>query len=113
MYREFSGYYARMVGKGELPSVSVAEALRGAAEAEAKAVATGRAPAMTQIAIGFLTQGAAFRIEKARRERGYEPRIALKEGMRLTADWLRRQGLRSVAARRSGEATRNPRKERM
>ena len=41
MYREFFGYNARMVGKGELPSVSRAEALGGAADAEAKAVATG------------------------------------------------------------------------
>ena len=91
-YRGFFGYYARMVGKGELPSVSDAEALRGTAEAEAKAVATGRAPAMTPVAIGFLTQSATFRIEKARRELGYEPRISLKEGMLLAEDWLRRKG---------------------
>ena len=91
-YREFFGYYARMVGKGELPSVSKAEALREAAGAEAKAVAAGRAPAMTQVAIGFLTQSATFGIEKARRELAYEPRSSLKEGMRLTEDWLRRKG---------------------
>jgi nucleoside-diphosphate-sugar epimerase len=32
-------------------------------------------------------------IEKARRELGWEPRISLEEGLRLTVEWYRRGGL--------------------
>jgi nucleoside-diphosphate-sugar epimerase len=34
----------------------------------------------------------AFRIDKARRELGYVPRIGLDEGLRRTAIWYREQG---------------------
>ncbi len=34
----------------------------------------------------------AFRIEKARRELGYEPRVGLDEGLRKTAEWYWQEG---------------------
>jgi len=35
-------------------------------------------------------------IEKARRELGFEPRVSLQEGVRLSGEWYRRQ-LKGVA----------------
>jgi nucleoside-diphosphate-sugar epimerase len=81
-----------MVGKGPLPSITKDTAMQKAAEAEARAEATGRPPALTQAAVTLLTQNAEFDISKARRELGYEPRISLDEGMRLTEEWLQEEG---------------------
>ena len=89
---EFYGRYAQMVGKGTLPSITKKQALEKAAEGEAKAETTGRAPALTRAAVTLMTQKAVFKIDKARRELGYAPRISLDEGMRLTEKWLEEKG---------------------
>ncbi len=88
-WRDFFGYYARMVGKGPLPSITRERAWQKAAEAEARAEASGRPPSLTRAAVTLMTQKAVFCIDKARRELGYTPRISLDEGMRLTEEWLR------------------------
>ncbi len=88
-WRDFFGRYARMVGKGPLPSIPKKRALQKAAEAEAKAERTGRPPSLTRAAVVLMTQKAVFRIGKARRELCYTPRVSLNEGMRLTEEWLR------------------------
>jgi nucleoside-diphosphate-sugar epimerase len=41
----------------------------------------------------------AFRIDRARRELGWEPRVELDEGLRRTADWYRAHGLLRPARR--------------
>ena len=63
-----------------------------AAGQEAKAEGRDRAPALTRAAVTLMTQKAVFRIDKARSELGYVPRISLDEGMRLTEVWLREKG---------------------
>jgi nucleoside-diphosphate-sugar epimerase len=35
----------------------------------------------------------AFSIDKAREYLGYEPRVALREGVARTADWYRQQNM--------------------
>jgi nucleoside-diphosphate-sugar epimerase len=42
--------------------------------------------------VGFWTQEGWFDIGKARTMLGYEPRISLDEGMKLTEAWLREAG---------------------
>lgn len=37
-------------------------------------------------------QNRAFKIDKARRELGYEPKVGLREGLRLTYEWYRANG---------------------
>ncbi|HNS50785.1 MAG TPA: NAD-dependent epimerase/dehydratase family protein [Anaerolineae bacterium] len=88
-WREFFGRYARMMGKGALPSIPKETAMLKAAEAEAKAERTGRPPFLTRAAVTLMTQKAVFRLDKACRELSYAPRISLDEGMRLTEEWLR------------------------
>ena len=91
-WRDFFGRYAQMAGKGPLPSITREQAMLKAAEAETKAEARGRTPALTRAAVTLMTQKAVFGIDKARRELGYVPRISLDEGMRLTEAWLREEG---------------------
>jgi nucleoside-diphosphate-sugar epimerase len=43
--------------------------------------------------VDWYRQVRAFRIDKAKQDLGYRPRIGLDEGLRKTADWYRREGL--------------------
>jgi nucleoside-diphosphate-sugar epimerase len=42
--------------------------------------------------VDWYRQNRAFRIDKARRELGYEPKVEIDEGLRRTAEWYRREG---------------------
>jgi len=43
--------------------------------------------------VDWYRQVRAFRIDKAKQDLGYRPRIGLDEGLKMTADWYRREGL--------------------
>lgn len=43
--------------------------------------------------VDWYRQNRAFRIDKARRDLGYQPRVGIDEGLRRTAEWYRREGL--------------------
>lgn len=43
--------------------------------------------------VDWYRQNRAFKIDKARRDLGYEPRIGIDEGLRRTAEWYRQEGL--------------------
>ncbi len=74
--RAFFSHYERLLGV-TLPEMSVDEALT---------------LGLPEVWIKYLTRHAGYSIEKARAV-GYEPRIGLDEGMAITADWLRTEGL--------------------
>ena len=42
--------------------------------------------------VDWYRQNRAFRIDKARRDLGWEPRVGLDEGLRRTAEWYRQEG---------------------
>lgn len=75
-WKEFLGYYARMVGRDSLPTMSKSEALSK----------------LDPVQVAYWTQTGWFDITKARRILGYEPRVSLAEGMRQTEQWLRQSG---------------------
>jgi nucleoside-diphosphate-sugar epimerase len=52
----------------------------------------GIAPPIFPRRVDWYRQVRAFRIDKAKRDLGYQPRIGLDEGLALTADWYRRNG---------------------
>jgi len=52
----------------------------------------GITPPLFPRRVDWYRQNRAFRIDKARRELGYEPRVGLDEGLRRTAEWYRREG---------------------
>lgn len=90
---EFFGHLHRMAGKRGplgLPTpvaVALAEAV-GRVERM-----RGRPTEMNAISMRYLARRETYSIDKARRMLGYEPRVSLEQGMRLTEAWLRREGL--------------------
>jgi nucleoside-diphosphate-sugar epimerase len=42
--------------------------------------------------VDWYRQNRAFKIEKAKRELGYEPKVGLEEGLRKTAEWYKKEG---------------------
>lgn len=71
----------------------------GAAGVEAACRGLGRTPPVFRRRLSWFATNRAFRIDRARKELGYSPRVRLQEGLRRTADWYREEGyLMSVAA---------------
>jgi len=55
--------------------------------------AIGLSPPLYPRRVEFFQLDRAFSIDKARRLLGYKPKISLKKGLQLTADWYKAQGL--------------------
>jgi nucleoside-diphosphate-sugar epimerase len=91
-WKAFFGCYAQMAGKPQMRSVPELLGKLVALGMEVTSKFTGKQPKITRQAVGFLTRKARFSIEKARSELGYQPRLSLKEGMRITEQWLREEG---------------------
>lgn len=91
-WKEFFEYYARMSGRPELRSVPEWLGKIIALGMEMGSKFTGKPPKISREAIRYLTRQSRFSIEKARRELGYQPRISIEEGMKLTEQWLREAG---------------------
>jgi nucleoside-diphosphate-sugar epimerase len=60
-----------------------------AAERLAEVTRSSRRPPVTRLGVAFYGTDNRYSIEKARRELGYAPRVALREGIRLTVNWYR------------------------
>jgi nucleoside-diphosphate-sugar epimerase len=60
-----------------------------AAERLARAGRSSRRPPITRLGVAFFGTDNRYAIGKARRELGYRPRVALRDGIRLTAAWHR------------------------
>lgn len=59
----------------------------------------GIAPPIFPRRVDWYRQDRAFSIAKAKREIGYQPRVSLEEGLRITADWYRSEGFAPTAGR--------------
>jgi nucleoside-diphosphate-sugar epimerase len=91
--RAFFDHYARMLGKRGVRVVPTV-VTRGLVAAVNLGAALQRVETeISPAAAAYLTRTAGYSIEKARSLLGYEPRIGLEEGMRLTEAWLRAQGM--------------------
>lgn len=97
--REFLEAIAEEVG-GKSPRIQVPyRAMYGAATvAEWVATITKREPIVTRHGVQMFGSHNPLSIEKARRELGYEPRVPLREGIRLAGAWYRTNVLGSVGA---------------
>lgn len=67
-------------------------ALMGATTVEAVSRRLGLKPPVFRRRLSWFKTNRAFRIDRARRELGYAPRVGLQEGLRRTAAWYRAQG---------------------
>ena len=52
----------------------------------------GIEPPIYRRRVDFFTKSRAFRIDRARRDLGYEPEVPLREGVRRTLQWYRQHG---------------------
>ncbi|MBI4588601.1 MAG: NAD-dependent epimerase/dehydratase family protein [Candidatus Rokubacteria bacterium] len=101
-WKEFFGFYARMMGRGSFLSFPKSLAWLAALVVEAGARLTGWRPTFTRTTIRTLTLRSTYDITKARERLGYVPRLSLEEGMRRTEAWLREEGYlpRQAASRK-------------
>ena len=92
--QDFLGHYARMLGKDGIPTAPL-PLLRATATAMEKAAKlTGKPPMATQFALDYtMLRTHGYSTRRAREELGWEPRVALDEGMRRTEQWFRAEGL--------------------
>ena len=89
---DFFGHYARLLGKRiPVAPTPVARALAVAVGGATRLV--GRESEVNAAVASYLSRKGTYSIEKARRMLGYEPGVDVPEGMRRTAEWLRREGL--------------------
>jgi nucleoside-diphosphate-sugar epimerase len=63
------------------------------AERVGRLIGVRQAPMMNISRLRFLYYNQHYSIEKARRELGYEPRVAYREGLTATLEWFREEGL--------------------
>ncbi len=87
--REYFSHFARMLGKGRLPSLPGRLALATAAAAEWAARISRRAPVFTRQEVLSTMATATYDCRKAERELGFTPRTTLAEGMAKVESWLR------------------------
>jgi nucleoside-diphosphate-sugar epimerase len=64
----------------------------GATTVEVVSRRFGLEPPVFRRRLSWFKTNRAFRIDRAKAELGYQPRIGLPEGLRRTADWYRKQG---------------------
>jgi nucleoside-diphosphate-sugar epimerase len=90
---EFFGYYARMLGRNGIPGLPRPLATAVGAAQELVAHLTRRPPTFTRNAIEFVSRKAPYSNRRARELLGWQPKVALEEGMRRTEVWFREQGM--------------------
>jgi nucleoside-diphosphate-sugar epimerase len=57
------------------------------------AIRLRRPPHITRYAVSLIGRPTQFSIDKARTQLGWTPQVNAREGLRLTVDWLREQGM--------------------
>ena len=91
--RELAELIARHTKGRVLPfRIPAGPILLAAAIVEALLVPLGIEPPLHTRRVEFFVKSRAFSIAKARRILGYDPKVDLDEGIRLTAEWYRKAG---------------------
>jgi nucleoside-diphosphate-sugar epimerase len=90
---ELAALIARHTGGRVLPFHIPAAPIQWAGDlVEAVCVPLGLEPPLHRRRVDFWTKSRAFTIEKARERLGYEPRVAIEDGIARTAAWYREAG---------------------
>ena len=90
---QFFGHYYRMLGRRGPVLLPTPIALAGARINEMSAALLGRETELNATSVRYLARTGTYSITRARELLGYEAKIDLDEGMRLTELWLREQAL--------------------
>ena len=87
----FFNYFARMVGKDNLPAVPLWLAHVAAILYEAIANFTHQPPTYTRQRVRYTNLKASYDTSKAEKQLGWGPKTSLSEGMHLVETWLKSQ----------------------
>lgn len=68
----------------------------GATSIESVSILLGIRPSVFRRRLSWFKTNRAFRIDRAKQELGYQPRVTLTEGLARTADWYRKEGYLNV-----------------
>jgi nucleoside-diphosphate-sugar epimerase len=90
--RDFFGHDARMLGRRRVPTAPRPLVSAGALALELAARARGKTPPVSRQAIQYVARKAAYPNVRARHLLGWEPRVALADGMARTERWLKDTG---------------------
>ena len=90
---DFMRYYARMLGRDDVPRLPAAVHGTAVWVEERLARVAGRPPTVTAAAVRYLNREHAYTVSRAREVLGWEPQVDLDEGMRRTEAWFREEGL--------------------
>ena len=71
----------------------IASALASLSESFARLIRAKNPPSLTRTSLFLMTQDQRFDVSRARRDLGWQSKVSMEEGVRLTAEWARRQGL--------------------
>jgi len=91
-WRDFFGAYGRMLNIESFPSVPYAVAWLIGLFNEVKAGLKGKKASLNRGAVKALRSDNSFSNQKARILLGWEPKVDLNEGMKLTEAWLNAEG---------------------
>jgi nucleoside-diphosphate-sugar epimerase len=91
-WRDFFGAYGRMLNIESFPSVPYAVAWLIGLYNEVKAGLKGNKASLNRGAVKALRSDNSFSNQKARTLLGWEPKVDLNEGMKLTEAWLGAEG---------------------
>ena len=91
-WRDFFGYYGRMLGLHPRAISYRAATLAGLPSSIYEHL-TGRPGTLSRASIAFYSHRVVFGVEKNARLLGYTPKISFEEGMRRTEAWLREEKL--------------------
>jgi nucleoside-diphosphate-sugar epimerase len=72
---------------------AVASALANLSEGWARLIRAREPPLLTRVSVFLLSQDQRFDVSKARRDLGWRSQVSMEEGVRLTAEWARQEGL--------------------
>lgn len=92
-FKEFFGYYSKMIGFRPMLSLPAFLVRPGIVMANAVFRVFRIPPQVYPDFVDFVLRENTYSIEKARTKLGYEPAVTLDEGMKKTEAWLAEQGM--------------------
>lgn len=91
-FREFYGYYARMLGKRQIPSVPGWVGGLAVSRPGRWLRRTAGRPDAGRWSLHYLMNRSRFAIDRLQQDLGFQPYISVDEGMKRTAVWLQTHG---------------------
>ena len=90
---DFFAFHARMLGRDRVPTLPAPLVRAGAMAEELRARALGQTPSVTRQSLVYISRRAVYPNTRARTLLGWEPQVALAEGMARSEAWARAEGL--------------------